>query len=395
MDTKVIEFYRKLDEYYDKADAKYKLPYIKKRLCEIANILTIDNVGDSFKLVLKENYNTNQTSGILGTILEVLPKFTPEDMEMVLSHPDFAEYIIIGQEGRIGHLFEPSVVKKMIKSCEQTIEENAYRRKYIHTYSALLSSMLDPFNPTDEEIYNIFLHHDLDFLEIFREAWGDRVLDIAFKVIEYNVNVKKDLPMRNTVVISGDTFNELAMRWKGDINVFRFGWLDCISVKSFYDLCTKDRRYYKAIPKFISHDNRKTVPNNIFDEKDTYDETFRVAMLVAKVCQNRDIPKYQAARLKQYAALIKIHDYNFEAILDVLLDCKDNPQVELPKKQKPTKTKMYMLIGSDGSVSAFNTQSERLKVLNELTEKNPTVKYFKSITTLKSEDEGELSDANN
>ena len=56
---------------------------------------------------------------------------------------------------------------------------------------------------------------------------------------------------------------------------------------------------------------------------------------------------------------------------------------------------MYMLIGSDGSARAFNTQSERLKALNELTEENPTVKYFKSVATLKPEDEGELQNENN
>lgn len=395
MDTKVVEFYRKLDEYYDKADAKCRLPYTKKRLCEIASILTTDTNEDSYKIVLKQNYSTNWSSGLLGTILEVLPKFTAEDREMVLSHPEFAEYILIGQDGKLDHLFKPAILRKMIKSCEQTVEADAYCRKYLYTYNAILSSMLDPFNPTDEEIYNIFLHHDLDFLEVFKEVWGDRVLDIALKVIDYNVNVKKDLAMHSAVAISGNTFNELATRWKGDISIFRFGWLDCITIESFYNLCTKDKRYYKVIPKFISHDDRKAIPNNIFDEKDTYDETFRIAMLIAKVCQNREIPKYQAAKLKQYTALIKIHDYNFEAILDVLLDYKDNPQVELPKEQKPAKTKMYMLIGSDGSASAFNTQSERLKALNELTAKNPTVKYFKSVATLKPEDEGELLNANN
>lgn len=395
MDTKVIEFYRKLDEYYDRANAKCKLPYTKKRLCEIADILTVDRRGDDYKLVLKENFHKDWSSGSLSAVLDVLPKFTPEDREMILLHPDFAESILIGNDGKLNHLFEAPVVRKMIEICDQNLEEDAYCRKYLYVYSALLSSMLDPFNPTDEEIYNMFLHQDLNFLDIFREAWGDRVLDIALKVIDYNVNVKKDIATRSSVTISSNIFNELAIRWKGDIHVFSFGWLDCITVKSFYDLCTKDRRYYKAIPKFISHEERKSAPNAIFDEKETYDETFRIAMLIAKVCQNREIPKYQAAKLKQYAALIKIHDYNFEAILNVLLDCKDNPQVELPKEQKPAKTKMYMLIGSDGSVSAFNTQSERLKALNELTEKNPTVKYFKSVATLKPEDEGELLNANN
>lgn len=396
MDTKVIEFFRKLDEYYDRAAAKYNLPYNKNRLSGIAGILTTakDN-GDSYKILLKGNYLKNCSSDLLGTVLDVLPELTQEDKDKILSHPKFAEYILISEDGEISHLFESSVVRKMVKSCEQTLKENDYSRKYLYTYDTILSSMSDPFNPTDEEIYNIFLYHDLDFLEVFREAWGDRVLDIAIEVIDYKVNVKKDLAMKSSVLISGDIFNELAVRWKGDINAFSFAWLDCVKVESFYKLCTKDKRYYKAIPKFISHDEHKAVPNNVFNEKDTFDETFRLLMLIAKVCQNREIPKYQAAKLKQYVALIKIHDYKFETIVDTLLDCKDNPPAELPKEQKPAKTKMYMLIGSDGSARAFNTQSERLKALNELTEENPTVKYFKSVATLKPEDEGELQNENN
>lgn len=122
MDTKVIEFFRKLDEYYDRAAAKYTLPYNKNRLSGIAGILTTN-------LLLRENYCTNRSSGLLNTILDVLPELTQEDKDKILSHPKFAEYILISEGGEISHVFEPAVVRKMVKSCEQTLKEDNYSRK--------------------------------------------------------------------------------------------------------------------------------------------------------------------------------------------------------------------------------------------------------------------------
>lgn len=330
---------------------------------------SIDNcsINPLLKLILKSFYIANE-----------------ETKDIYLTSNEIAERVFNTGNREIGMFFERDDLLKIQEFSDKDPDITIAKE-------VILSLMKDPFNPTDEELIDFFNGYGQSFLDLYTHLWGERAIDFfAQRVSNMLLDPKSTRNPVNDDSISNEMWIKVLSKLEDKaVKQISYSGLRYFSNSTFYTLIETDPRYLLTFPRWLSVSERGTA-NKIYENKD-YNEVFRTCAIIAECCKNKDLPAYQAAKLKTYAALVKINSFDYLKTVSALLDSVNSgePLHDKKVKETPTKTsvKMYVLIGSDGSSKLYNSQIERCKDLEVLKVENPTVTYKKGIVEIK--DEGE------
>lgn len=252
--------------------------------------------------------------------------------------------------------------------------------------------LFDAFVYTIEDFDNL-TEDDLRFIVVTSRHYLFSALHVIYGDAIYKPFAETLLTrphMINDLSSDTDKLNILKCISKDKISTLPITTFKELSAESFYELTKLHKEWYLRLNDFIKRDG---LANNIYKDTTSFDTTFKIAAIVAECCRNRNIPTYQLNRIKNYAALLKIHNFDFKLCIKSLLDIADDPEkIATITPKKRSIQKKYIVVNLDTNTSVvYDTEEEANKAYIENKKLSPNTNYIMSSIKIK----GECNDSTN
>ena len=201
---------------------------------------------------------------------------------------------------------------------------NTMHRDDLDHISARLCAVEDIDNPTDTEM--AFLIHNgkgLSYLGLYKFIWGkQKAYEMIFRCSQ-KINMSRHFYGCNTDEVI-DFLAAIPSKFINSIDglnsVFGIDIGDTIKYEEFDKLCQRNPMYYKKIDMFIT-DKRTNFYKHIM-RRFNLSDTYITCLAIKQCCDRHIVTATDEAVLKEYAGLIRLYDYNSDAIIDNILENK-------------------------------------------------------------------------
>lgn len=348
----------------------------------------IDDLSDYINLIpISNEEKIKMLEKKVSIILKLILKLTKEERLKTFTDISFIEPFLEGfvcNESCFS-MFEPDEVKVIY----ETITNTNKVRCNLRTLKAIfLASVKDFDTLSDEEIKLLLKNttnesYTFSALPVYHKIYGDKVYDLITSFYEID---NPDFSINDLGGTEDDVIEVLKRIPTENIpKVIKQIYDTTLSYKGWERLCQEDSRYYYYLDRAASRFSN-SITKKVCKDEDSYDTLFRNCLSIARACINykdtRLLPQSVVADLKQYAAMIKLYDFNYKAIVDVILNERE---VNLEQSEIILQKYVYGYYDKDNKLHTFNTRLERDRVLKEIKNKEPDYKYIKCKLNIKEE----------
>jgi len=228
-----------------------------------------------------------------------------------------------------------------------------------HTMWKLLLSIEDFDNVTDDELKELingcYYKHASAYTFCCRLFGKERTIPLIIESIQKHTSKVKDIDLLLTNQ-DDDIIEEIILNLNE--NIIKDIDFSELSDSLYYKLCKKDSKYL-SYGKFLAYTS-----NIIWDNTEKYSDIFRYCAVIAQCCEKAQIPKYRLKDLGAFAGVIKLYDYKYNEVFNVIRDSfnpngsiKDNVVV----LGEPNAGNIYYCVIKDDNIQIFKTEQERAK----------------------------------
>lgn len=341
-------------------------------ICPRIKQLNIDCIDDKLNLCIGHESKT---------FIDAFVRLSNKDRLTVIRN-----YIELDTSSDQGNKYKPSRFRYWLREMNTTelnfVREALIKLDLSNTYDEL--RFFDTFVYTIEDFDNI-TEDDLKFIVVTSRHYLFSALSVIYGDAVYK-SFAETLLTRPHIIndLSSDTdkLNILKCIPKDKISGLPVTTFKDLSAKSFYELTKLHEEWYMRLNDFIRKDG---LANNIY--KGDFDDIFKTAAIIAECCRNKNIPTYQLNRIKNYAALLRIHNFDFKLCLKALLDIADNPEkMPVVTFKKKSMQKKYIVVNLDNYTSViYDTEEEANKAYIENKKLSPNTNYIISAIKIKGE----------
>lgn len=303
-----------------------------------------------------------------NVIVKTLLNMTPDQRKSLFTETAYVDALISNLRPSHWQFFEPEEIKMMLSVTK--VHKDSIKLEMV------LANIEDFNNVKEEELKHLFddNHRALDrFVEIF----GDLVKKVIYKT------KKPELDHRD---ISKELRHELLVNAPKPI-LEDMGWHRIFdNPEEMIALCEADARYLPAIKKYVDYADRGTANRVWANEAKVYSDFYRHAFIIAQCCINKEIPQYQAAKLKDYAVMCKMYAWDFNQVIVAMKDMLDSTgkiRAEVPKGDKPEEY-VFCIQNLMGGITAYKVEKDRDEALIKMETAFPS-ETFKRLELTKSE----------
>ena len=348
MINKAAEFIKYIcdntDNIYNNIDSKSKEIYLnafasRSALFEYNNKLEVNNQklpNSAFTFVFNNFYNVdyNNASALLYD----------EEFLDTIHQTDYMRYLLF---------LKSNDVLIFNKNIQDILHRKLCRDE-------VLCAMNDPFNPTDKEIEDFLLISGDVCYDMIKFVWSDRAIDILIKLI--NTNKVTNIDKYITDELYMDLLNKIDIK---NVNYNTIFACNKCTVDQYYELLNNNFEYIKYLPKLITNWKYDIVTQIV--ENKTYNSFFKLATIIADICNKKTISAARSAKLKSYVFLIKVFNYDYLQIMKSIYD-----QLQDEKLKNRLK---YIVCNKDQSFKIFESEKEMEDYCKNL-DKDSYYKYY-------------------
>jgi len=337
-----------------------------------ADFLSQLKIYDEYNKTLK-NYSTIDNFGNDLMLIYTLNTMPEVDRKKLLSDEGYCNRFLDRVDEEYAVELHWSDVKLLIK--------NATNHQERISLSWMFAAIEDFNNVTDEEIKHLY-DEDYRFMDVYVSLFGDRVKDMLYAIED---DRQKELQRDD---MSKEIREEILVNAPKPIKVI-WRWIRGFESAHLIKLCEKDDRYIPQIIDYLDSAPRGEA-NKVWENSNevaryygngvSFPDLYRYLFIIAQCCINKQIPAYQATKLKEYAPLMKMHNWNFDAMAEIVkgnFAATGKVKITIPKVISSGTKIVFTLSTPEGRLMNFKTEEDRDNIYTKYKTAFPNEVYEK------------------